>query len=124
MFWSGLEQIRGRSYERLAALIRNGIAVYASHLPLDLHPTLGNNVLLAGALGLDASDGFARFKTVEIGVSGSCDLLTSELVQRATRFAGARAYRLINSRLGFRRRSAAGAGSDAVSAPSAASMGA
>lgn len=90
MFWGGLEQIRGRSYQRIAALVRSGTAVYASHLPLDLHPTLGNNVLLARALGLDATEGFARYKTIEIGVAGAADVLTRELVQRATQFAVAR----------------------------------
>src|SRR5689334_10764007 len=34
MFWGGLEAIRGRSFERISALVRNGTAVYSSHLPL------------------------------------------------------------------------------------------
>ena len=89
MFWGGLEAIRGRSYERIAALVRHGTAVYSSHLPLDLNPTVGNNVLLARTLGLEPTEGFARYKTVEIGVSGVSDLRTAELVERATRFAQA-----------------------------------
>ena len=89
MFWGGLEAIRGRSYERIAALIRHGTAIYSSHLPLDLNPSFGNNALLARTLGLEPTEGFARFKTIEIGVGGSCDLSTSELVKRASRFAEA-----------------------------------
>jgi putative NIF3 family GTP cyclohydrolase 1 type 2 len=55
-----------------------------------MHPELGNNALLARELGLDPSTGFARYKNVDIGVGGRCEVPTSELVSRATRFA--RAY--------------------------------
>src|SRR4051812_33070551 len=52
LFWSGAQPLRGRVYERFQRLITHDIAVYSSHLPLDLHPTLGNNSLLAASLGL------------------------------------------------------------------------
>ena len=63
------------------------MAVYASHLPLDAHPTLGNNVLLARALGLEPSGGFARYKTVDVGVRGESDVATQDLNDRAEAFA-------------------------------------
>src|SRR4051794_7892574 len=47
MFWGGLEQVRGPVYRKTRLLIEHDMAVYSSHLPLDLHPELGNNVLLA-----------------------------------------------------------------------------
>ena len=87
MFWSGAQPIVGASFERLSALIANDVAVYSSHLPLDAHPTLGNNALLAAELGLTPSAGFARFKTVDVGVSGEADVDTSALVRRARAFA-------------------------------------
>lgn len=87
MFWSGAQPIRGPQYERIATLIRNDVAVYASHLPLDVHPTLGNNALLARELGLTPAAGFARFQTIEVGVRGECDLPTIELADRARHFA-------------------------------------
>src|SRR6478609_9727994 len=64
MFWGGLEAIRGFSYKRMRLLLENGIAVYASHVPLDKHPTLGNNALLAQELGLEPSGAFARFADI------------------------------------------------------------
>src|SRR5205823_13327933 len=76
MFWSGVRPLTGAAYEQIASLIANDVAVYSSHLPLDLHPEIGNNVLLARELGLEASAGFARFKTIEVGVSGHSDLDT------------------------------------------------
>lgn len=47
-FWkSESPVIRGMKYERIKRLIENGINLYAYHLPLDLHPELGNNAQLA-----------------------------------------------------------------------------
>lgn len=62
MFWSGLGPLNGPSYKRLKMMIENDIAVYSSHLPLDRHPTLGNNVRLAAELGLVPTGLFARFR--------------------------------------------------------------
>lgn len=53
-FWkSESPAIRGMKHKRIKALIQNDINLYAYHLPLDMHPTLGNNVLLAKLLTLD-----------------------------------------------------------------------
>ena len=84
LFWSGVQPLTGLAYEKYRALIANDIAVYSSHLPLDMHAEHGNNTLLARALGLESSAGFARFKTVDIGVMGECDESTDSLVQRVT----------------------------------------
>ena len=47
-FWkSETPVIRGMKYARIKKLIENGINLYAYHLPLDLHPELGNNAQLA-----------------------------------------------------------------------------
>jgi len=82
LFWAGVQPIRGHVYERVRRLIAHDVAVYASHLPLDLHPTVGNNVLLARELGLAPESGFARFESIDVGVKGTCDLMTSVLAQR------------------------------------------
>jgi dinuclear metal center YbgI/SA1388 family protein len=87
MFWGAPQPIVGPRYEALAALVHNDIAVYSSHLPLDLHPEWGNNVLLARNLGLQPTGGFARFKNVTIGVSGETDIQTAELLDRARLFS-------------------------------------
>ena len=87
MFWGGAQPLTGTNYERIVRLITSDIAVYASHLPLDVHPEFGNNVLLARRLGLTPSGGFARFKTIEVGVSGDADVRTSDLVGRARAFS-------------------------------------
>lgn len=87
MFWGGAQPITGVTYERLRMLLEHDIAVYASHLPLDAHPTVGNNVLMARSVGLEPNAGFARYRTIDIGVRGECDVETLELWQRTDGFA-------------------------------------
>lgn len=52
MYWDMPRPIVGPVYDRVAALIRGNCALYGSHLPLDAHPQIGNNALLARQLGL------------------------------------------------------------------------
>jgi dinuclear metal center YbgI/SA1388 family protein len=87
LFWGGVQPIRGVTYERLRLLFEHDLALYSTHLPLDAHPVLGNNVQLAAALGLTATGGFAQHKGFAIGVSGEGDLDTSDLVARASTYA-------------------------------------
>lgn len=87
MFWSGLRPFVGAQRAKLDILLRNDIAVYSSHIPLDLHATFGNNVLLSQELGLTPLDGFASFKGILIGVRGETSIATGELLKRAQSFA-------------------------------------
>jgi dinuclear metal center YbgI/SA1388 family protein len=87
MFWGGLQPLRGPNLRRVRSLITSNLALYSSHLPLDAHPELGNNVLLARELGLEPSSGFARFKTIDIGVAGESDVPTTQLIERADALA-------------------------------------
>ena len=82
LFWGGQQPLRGRSYERLRRLFAHDVALYASHLPLDLHPTLGNNALLARELGLTADGGFANYEGNAIGLTGTSNVETSVLSER------------------------------------------
>lgn len=87
LFWGGVQPLRGAFLQRVKLLLEHDVAVYSAHLPLDMHPELGNNALLARELGLTPAAGFARYKTVDIGVSGSAEVPTRELVDRAEGFA-------------------------------------
>ena len=47
-FWKNESYvIRGMKHDRIKALLLNDINLFAYHLPLDIHPTLGNNAQLA-----------------------------------------------------------------------------
>ena len=87
MFWGGVQPLRGTVYRRLRSLVDASVAVYGSHLPLDRHPELGNNALLARALGIEPAGEFARYKTIAVGVRGESDLPTAELIGRVERIA-------------------------------------
>ncbi len=87
LFWSGVQPLTGVTYERLRLLFTHDVAVYSSHLPLDAHPRFGNNALLARRLGLEPSGGFARYRTIDVGVRGECDRETIDLVRELDVFA-------------------------------------
>lgn len=65
MFWQGAQKITGPYFQKIKAAIDGNLAIYSSHLPLDFHPEIGNNILLARAIGLKSiqailpKDGFA-----------------------------------------------------------------
>ncbi|MDE3052297.1 MAG: Nif3-like dinuclear metal center hexameric protein [Gemmatimonadota bacterium] len=97
MFWDGLRPITGGRYQRLALAVQHGLAVYASHLPLDLHDTLGNNAQLAARLGLTPDERFGRFQSTELGLTGGADLATTDLAERVRAFAGPLGTQLVVS---------------------------
>jgi dinuclear metal center YbgI/SA1388 family protein len=51
-FWGRPLAITGMQARRVAACFAHGLSLYATHLPLDAHPVVGNNVQLARGLGL------------------------------------------------------------------------
>jgi dinuclear metal center YbgI/SA1388 family protein len=52
-FWKGESPcITGMKKKRIQTLLKHDINLYAYHLPLDIHPTLGNNAQLAKLLGI------------------------------------------------------------------------
>lgn len=54
-FWRGeVAELVGMKYARIAQLIRNDLNLFAYHLPLDCHLTLGNNACLARRLGMQS----------------------------------------------------------------------
>ncbi|GAD89089.1 hypothetical protein VHA01S_014_01140 [Vibrio halioticoli NBRC 102217] len=57
-FWKGEpEPIVGMKGRRIRALIKNDINLYGYHLPLDIHPELGNNAKLAELLDIEIEGG-------------------------------------------------------------------
>ncbi len=52
MFWQPVNAITGPVRRKIKTAFDADLALYSSHLPLDLHPDCGNNILLARALGL------------------------------------------------------------------------
>ncbi len=65
MYWKGVEPlIVGPTSNRVRFLLENKISLYASHLPLDAHPQVGNNVEIIKALGFRPKKQVDRFRWV------------------------------------------------------------
>lgn len=62
--------IDGVKREKIALLLKHGISLFAYHLPLDLHPQLGNNWKAAEELGWMDLQPFCPLNGVAIGVKG------------------------------------------------------
>lgn len=88
LFFGGLEPLIGRHYRRVAALIRYDIALYAAHLPLDVHPEVGNNAVLARQLGVEMRGWFGDYRGAPIGAWGELALPRAEVVERIARLLG------------------------------------
>jgi dinuclear metal center YbgI/SA1388 family protein len=68
LFWGpGVKAINATLKRRLRILFDADIALAAYHLPLDAHPELGNNALLARALGAEQLEPFALHHGQPIG---------------------------------------------------------
>jgi len=129
LFWGGSQPIRGRTFQRIRRLLTHDIAVYSSHLPLDLHPTLGNNAILARTLELTPSAGFAHFQSMPIGVMGDTNVDTATLAARCDALARREGGRLVAVGVTPQRRTrrwalctGAGASSDTLREASAAGV--
>jgi len=70
MIWDGIKRVTGPTSRQLEFLLKNRINLYVSHLPLDLHPTLGNNALIAKMLGLRELRPFGAYQNDNIGFEG------------------------------------------------------
>lgn len=86
-------RIDARHAARLEALLGHGLALAAYHLPLDAHPELGNNALLADGLGAERGgrEPFAEFKGRRVGWSarfGGDGLPLDELCARVEALCG------------------------------------
>lgn len=88
LLWGRPEPLVGRHGRRMAALFRREISLYAAHLPLDLHPEVGNNAVLARALALEDCEPFGSYQGTRIGVAGTVDLSRAAFVARVAEVVG------------------------------------
>ncbi len=70
MFWQGAQPLVGPAYRKIRAAVEGDLAIYSSHLPLDMHPVHGNNVLLAHTIGLSSIEPAFLKKGFPMGVVG------------------------------------------------------
>jgi dinuclear metal center YbgI/SA1388 family protein len=92
LFWDGNRPVTARRYRRLKPLLEANVAVYASHLPLDVHPEVGNNALLCRALGMEPAGRFGDYKGEVIGWWGELRLRREALAARLDELLGRRIH--------------------------------
>ncbi len=88
LFWNKRQPWTGKNYELLKLLVENNLAVYSSHLPLDAHPKLGNNILLCNALGLTRLKPFFYEHGQTLGFKSQTNISRTELAKRLQRATG------------------------------------
>lgn len=71
LFWGEPLAVTGNHYQRIRYLIEHDIALLAAHLPLDAHPSLGNNAVMATRLGIAQPAPFGMYHGMAIGWQGS-----------------------------------------------------
>ncbi|HAB90737.1 MAG TPA: Nif3-like dinuclear metal center hexameric protein, partial [Pseudomonas sp.] len=73
-FWKGEDQcVIGMKQRRIKALLTHDINLLAYHLPLDVHPEVGNNVQLAQRLGLTVTGPLEPGNPRSVGLIGTLD---------------------------------------------------
>ena len=90
LFWDGNLPVRGRRYRRLKALLDHDVAVYGAHIPLDVHPDVGNNAILARQLGILDPIPFDTYRGIPFGASGHLIMSRDMLVARIVELLGSR----------------------------------
>lgn len=70
-FWKGEnEAVVGMKKQRLKLLLEHDINLFAYHLPLDIHPELGNNAQLAKLLGIEVERGLEIGNKTSVPMAG------------------------------------------------------
>jgi dinuclear metal center YbgI/SA1388 family protein len=90
LYWDGNQPVVGRRYRRLRPLLEHGVAVYSAHLPLDVHPEVGNNAVLARALGVAIQGGFGAYQGLSLGLWGTLEIGREALAARLDELLGGR----------------------------------
>jgi dinuclear metal center YbgI/SA1388 family protein len=91
LFWEGNVPLTGRRFRRVRALIDRNIALYSAHIPLDLHPDVGNNIVLARRLGIELEGWFGDYRGAPVGVHGRLALPRHDLVSQIDSLLGTEA---------------------------------
>jgi dinuclear metal center YbgI/SA1388 family protein len=82
LFWPGLQTVTGALHRQLKLAMEKNIALYSAHLPLDIHPEVGNNAQLAKALGLKSTSPFFEEKGSLIGVKAKSAQPCEDLIRK------------------------------------------
>ncbi len=92
MFWQGAQPVTGAFYKKLKVAMDAELAIYSSHLPLDVHPQWGNNALLAKILEVQGLEPFFDQKGLEIGLRGTWIGNRMDLIEALEKAVGGKVH--------------------------------
>jgi len=92
MFWQGAQPLTGATYRKIKAAMQAGLAIYSSHIPLDIHPAWGNNVIMAQRIGLADPQPFFPWKGIQLGIRGRWEGSREELAASIRSAVGSPAH--------------------------------
>ncbi|MBR3695559.1 MAG: Nif3-like dinuclear metal center hexameric protein [Akkermansia sp.] len=88
IYWCGLRPMTGWFKKKIETCLQHNLAIYGAHLPLDLHPELGNNAGIAQALGLSDCTPEVDYHGTLIGVAGTFNGTVAELRDKYASITG------------------------------------
>ena len=88
LFWGGLQPMTGTRLRPFRMLIESRVSLYSAHMPLDVHPEVGNNAVLMERLGFEPAGTFGADDGVELGLWAKVDLPRHELIGRMQSLLG------------------------------------
>ncbi|WP_420641778.1 Nif3-like dinuclear metal center hexameric protein [Candidatus Leptofilum sp.] len=94
VLWRQVERIAGPLGERVRQMMAHGLNLYAAHLPLDAHPEVGNNAVLAKMIGVTDVEWWCSPTNIPIAVVGNVPTQPSlnELVEQVNSRLNTNAY--------------------------------
>ena len=97
IFWSGLRPLTGWWKAKVETAFKANLAIYAAHLPLDLHPELGNNAGIARGLGLTDITPEIDYHGTTIGLAGTYRGTVGELRAAYAALTGAEVTGIVHN---------------------------
>jgi dinuclear metal center YbgI/SA1388 family protein len=88
LFWNGAQRVTGAVYRKMRIVMDADMAIYSAHLPLDIHPELGNNALLAAAIGLENGEPFFSTAGQPVGLRFEAEVSREVLRDHLARAVG------------------------------------
>jgi dinuclear metal center YbgI/SA1388 family protein len=88
LFWNGTQRVTGANYRKMRLLMEGDMAVYSAHLPLDIHPGIGNNALLAAAVGFEGGTPFLEACGQPVGLRFDAEINREVLRDHLERAVG------------------------------------
>src|SRR5256886_16417614 len=88
VFWPGLQPVTSALRRQLQLAFEKDIALHSAHLPLDVHPKVGNNAHLNAALGLKSAEPFLEEKGQPVGLKARASMPCSDLVRKLRKALG------------------------------------